>query len=131
VEKNGKTVRENNLARQHSIPLGALVDFEYEEYFGNGAGVAGRARMYVVDHARDCDGTPLYWLASAPREKWCVPGMSAALALQAPPLSLQGLYLASCYHLKGGYPEESLHPVELTADVLSGEGVPTLEDGEK
>lgn len=61
VEANGKTVRENNLAKQHKIPIGTLVelhsgeddDWEYEGM-----------RMYVCGYSRDCDGTPLYGLGS-------------------------------------------------------------------
>ena len=50
VEKNGKTVRENNLEIQHKIPLNSLVELN------NGV------RLFVVVHTRDCDGTPLYVL---------------------------------------------------------------------
>lgn len=56
VEANGKTVRENNLALAHKIPLGTLVEvnINYSEHHG--------IRMYVCHHGRDCDGTPLYSL---------------------------------------------------------------------
>lgn len=55
VEKNGKTVKENNLKKVHNIPVGSLVEIDYEndeEYKG--------VRLYVVCLTRDCDGTPLY-----------------------------------------------------------------------
>lgn len=61
VEENGKTIRENNLARQHEIPVDSLVEIvpwdetSEEEY--------GGVRLFVVKHTRDCDGTPLYSLA--------------------------------------------------------------------
>lgn len=56
VEANGKTIKENNLAQGHAIPLGALVEvnLDYSEEHG--------IRMYVCEHSRDCDGTPLYTL---------------------------------------------------------------------
>lgn len=69
VEDNGKTIRENNLERQHTIPLGALVEIqrdsdddddndpEMERY------QTGGVRLFVVKHSRDCDGTPLYDLS--------------------------------------------------------------------
>lgn len=60
VEWNGKTVRENNLAIQHNIPIGTLVEIDSkgccEEWNG--------CRLYVVAHERDCDGEPLYALSS-------------------------------------------------------------------
>lgn len=58
VEKNGKTIRQNNFAKPHTIPIGALVeaDGSPDEYDWNGI------RLFVVAHQRDCDGTPLYGL---------------------------------------------------------------------
>lgn len=54
VESNGKTIRENNLQRQHAIPVGTLVE------------ASSGARLFVARHCRDCDGTPLYGLAVSP-----------------------------------------------------------------
>ena len=57
VEKNGKTVRQNNMEIGHEIPLGALVEIDCEcqpDWQG--------CRLFVVRHDRDCDGTPLYSL---------------------------------------------------------------------
>jgi hypothetical protein len=51
VEENGKTIRENNMVKNHTIPLGALVEVENS-----------KIRLFVVHQGRDCDGTPLYWL---------------------------------------------------------------------
>ncbi len=51
VERNGKTIRENNMEKGHNIPLKTLV----ETYEG--------LRLFVVLYGRDCDGTPLYWLS--------------------------------------------------------------------
>jgi len=57
IEKNGKTIKQNNLTIEHSIPFDTLVevDIPYSEYH--------KMRMYVVSHERDCDGTPLYGLS--------------------------------------------------------------------
>lgn len=56
VEANGKTIKENNLAKGHAIPIGTLVEVNipYSDYH--------RMRLYVVANSRDCDGTPLYLL---------------------------------------------------------------------
>lgn len=57
VESNGKTVRKNNFETEHDIPIGTLVEIDcdyVEQWHG--------CRLFVVDHQRDCDGTPLYGL---------------------------------------------------------------------
>ena len=51
VEKNGKTIKENNLAKFHKYELGELVEMK------NGV------RMFISGYRRDCDGTPLYCLS--------------------------------------------------------------------
>ncbi len=61
VEDNDKTIEENNLEIKHNIPLGTLVeivtwDEESEEKYGG-------LRLFVVEHSRDFDGTPLYGLS--------------------------------------------------------------------
>ena len=47
----GKTWREKNSEMIHNIPIGALVELE------------DGVRLFVVDHIRDCDQTPLYNLS--------------------------------------------------------------------
>jgi hypothetical protein len=64
IESNGKTVRENNFDKEHKIPLRTLVEVEIKETYGENAWIKGIARLYVVTHGRDCDGTPLYGLAA-------------------------------------------------------------------
>lgn len=56
VDANGKTIRENNNAVEHAIPLGALVEINAPDQADNGL------RLFVHSHIRDCDGTPLYIL---------------------------------------------------------------------
>ena len=51
-EKTGKTWKEENLEKEHEIPLKTLVEVE-------GSGL----RLYVVKYMRDCDETPLYGLS--------------------------------------------------------------------
>ena len=52
--KTGKSYREENLEKQHNIPLGSLVEIDDPE---------NPLRLYVVEHVRDFDGTPLYSLS--------------------------------------------------------------------
>lgn len=52
-EETGKTWRQENLEKEHTIPLKTLVEVE-------GRGL----RLYVVKYMRDCDGTPLYGLSA-------------------------------------------------------------------
>ncbi len=56
--ETGKTWRQENMEQTHKIPIGSLVEI-HGEYLDN----AG-ARLWVVEHSRDCDGTPLYTLAT-------------------------------------------------------------------
>lgn len=64
-ESNGKTVRENNYARLHAIPIGALVeiDCDDDDYLQ-----AHGVRLFVILHTRDCDGSPLYSLGMRKNE---------------------------------------------------------------
>lgn len=64
VGEDGKTIRERNLELQHDIPLNTLVEcVDSEEPDSPGI------RAYVVEHTRDCDGTPLYNLSLEPVER--------------------------------------------------------------
>jgi hypothetical protein len=58
IESNGKTIRQNNMQEQHTIELGTLVEIEAPYLDENGL------RVFVVEHNRDCDGTPLYLLSA-------------------------------------------------------------------
>ena len=62
---------------EHTIPLGSIVEFEVEDWCEDihraekeiVIGIKkGTLILYVVGHSRDCDGTPLYCLASSPYE---------------------------------------------------------------
>lgn len=73
VEENGKTMKENNSEIMHKLPLGSLVEI-IDDCDDDEADESDRTkgiRLFVVDHCRDCDGTPLYGLSfslSAKRE---------------------------------------------------------------
>ena len=64
VEANGKTIRQNNLSKKHSLPLGTLVEAEVSVEMAKGTYLTGKAKFYIFTHDRDCDGTPLYGIAS-------------------------------------------------------------------
>ena len=102
VEANGKTIRENNLAKSHTIPLGTLVEVKFDSWFGDGACWKVHARLWVVLHQRDCDGTPLYGLSRWPEVEFAV---STAKD-----------------HLHLGFSEEQLAPVEITKALIDGHG---------
>ena len=57
IESNGKTIRQNNMEKQHVIELGSLVEIDCEYLDEHGM------RVFVVEHTRDCDGEPLYLLS--------------------------------------------------------------------
>lgn len=98
VEENGKTIKENNLEKQHGIPIGALVEIKFDTWFGEGACWKVHARLWVIEHHRDCDGTPLYTLS-----RW----NDAAFARQV-------------NDMHRGYSEESLTPIEVTQRLRDG-----------
>jgi DNA-directed RNA polymerase subunit RPC12/RpoP len=110
VEKNGRSIRENNEAIQHKIPLGALVEAKYDEWFGDGACQKVHARLWVVQHSRDCDGSPLYTLS---RYK------SVDLSTQMARMMAQ---------IKTGLTEDQLKPIEVTPDLVYGHGVLAWDD---
>jgi hypothetical protein len=58
VEKNGKTVRMNNLELNHKICVGTLVEVNLDNNESN------KTRQFIASHTRDCDGTPLYALTT-------------------------------------------------------------------
>lgn len=102
VEANGKTWRENNLAIEHGIPIGTLVEVKFDSWFGEGACWKVQARLWVVAHTRDCDGTPLYSLS-----QWRDPEIALV-----PPFA---------HDARGGFGEESLTPIAVTPELIRGE----------
>ena len=106
VEENGKTIRENNLAKQHSYQLGDIVEVDLDiSQPGADEGIEinlkGTCRLFVVGHMRDCDGSPLYVISDIP----------VKYPINALPLSRARLvyrYLAKVVEL--GYMEDSLRP---------------------
>lgn len=57
----GKTFREENNAKTHNIPIGTLVEIDFDDSYLEEP--KRGLRMFVVEHERDYDGTPLYALS--------------------------------------------------------------------
>lgn len=108
VEANGKTIRENNLAIKHRIPVGTLVEVKYERWHGKGACEKVHARLWVSQQIRDCDGEPLYVLS---RER-----------------EIDNKRLRALFEVSGGFGEEQLTPIEVTPELEYGHGVLTWEE---
>jgi len=60
-KKTGKTFREENNEKKHNIPLGSLVEVDFDDSYLESPKKG--LRLFVVEHTRDCDGTPLYSLS--------------------------------------------------------------------
>jgi len=52
-------------APEHNIPVGTLVEVKYNTWHGHGACSKVHARLWVIWHTKDCDGTPLYALGES------------------------------------------------------------------
>ncbi len=63
-DASGRTYRQVNAAKAHSIPLGTLVETNRG------------ARLFVARHDRDCDQTPLYALSYEPGESGSLHNLS-------------------------------------------------------
>ena len=101
--ETGKTHKEENLERRHNIPLGTLVEVKFDNWFGDGACWKVHARLWVVAHTRDCDGTPLYSIS-----RW------------QSPFQLHRTY--------PGFSEKSLTVVNVTDELARGCGALQWED---
>ena len=97
--KTGNTRKEDNLKHVHNIPIGTLVECKFDTWHTGGACEKTHARLWVVCHHRDCDGTPLYGIG---RWKGEWPEMSGD----------KGTHL--------GFPEYMLTPVEVTKELEDG-----------
>lgn len=104
--ETGKTYKQENLGKKHQIPIGSLVEVKYDAWYG-AACEKVHARLWVVAHTRDCDGTPLYTLS-----RWRHP----ELALRVDP--------------RTGFGEESLTPIDVTPEVERGQGALEWPEGE-
>lgn len=61
-KETGRTFRQLNMEKTHKIPVGALVEITYDS---ERLGFKNGLRLHVINHSRDCDGTPLYVIGVA------------------------------------------------------------------
>ena len=131
VEPNGKTIRENNMEKQHNLRVGDLVEVKTDEWKGDGACMKIHARMFIVWCGRDCDGTPLYWLSPTPRDK--MDDIVVEFTLDGKRVSTRRIEELDegyeeritmgqkfYYGFYGGFPEDSLTKIEITERIKQG-----------
>lgn len=95
--ETGKTYRQENLEKKHTIPIGTLVEVKFDNWFSGGACWKVHARLWIVLHTRDCDGTPLYSIS-----QWRHPSFA----------------MSETHH---GFAEGSLTPIEVTPQIHNGD----------
>lgn len=72
VESNGKTIKENNFSLKHEYPIMSQVKvISCDSWLSRESEVIQNAvnaglPFYVVQHIRDCDGTPIYAVSFVP-----------------------------------------------------------------
>ncbi len=125
VEENGKTIKENNMEIKHNIPIGSLVEVKYDRWHGKGACEKVHARLWVISHDRDCDGTPLYSLCENPIYK---NDNTNVFVLYKGEFSNgedlvynNDISVNIVYNVRVGFSEESLTVINLTEELKKGE----------
>jgi hypothetical protein len=129
IESNGKTVYKNNMEKKHNVPIGTLVEVKYDRWHGDGACEKIHARLWVVSHDRDCDGTPLYSL-SVYKEPMFVDGQIKYRDDDGWWLKKE-ITLNIVNEIRGGFSRELLTPVEMTKELKDGERSLRWDDEEK
>jgi hypothetical protein len=128
VEGNGKSIRQNNSEQKHKFPIDTLVEVKYERWHSRGACEKVHARLFVVWHQRDCDGSPLYHLSSTPTTEWG--SMTPEEVFGEPRLDLRlRLFAYDLYKIRINFGEHSLTPVTVTPELIRGEGELKWEEG--
>ena len=129
LEPNGLTIRQNNLARQHKFPIGTLVHCKYDETHASGSSCRTEGNLWVIEHTRDCDGTPLYTVGMMPLPDVDDPFLGRfvldlrASSVLAKMLSTKMLGVC-CTHLS----ETGMTEVQVTPDLLRGVDAITWND---
>jgi hypothetical protein len=121
-DPDGPTIRELNLSLEHLYPIGTLVDIKYDRWFGDGACIKAEARLWVIGHHRDCDGSPLYILADKRKEMY--DALREGLGIEDTWYNKN----LTCNVYEHSVGEESLTPVEVTEEVKRGVGALDWEE---
>jgi len=98
--KTGKTPREENADKSHTIPIGSLVEVKLDYWHGDGACEKIHARFWVVKHTRDCDQMPMYSVS-----RWKDPAFAKKTN--------------QCHH---GFVAEDMVVMQLSRSLAAGEG---------
>jgi hypothetical protein len=118
VEDNGKPIKENNMSKNHNVPIDTLVELkDYYDCSGDdGAFIKGIARFFVVEHNRDCDGTPLYTLCLHTRKS--IENLVKAYNDDGMEINLNDFNHVQrrYFHLISGYSEDSLKVISFTEE---------------
>lgn len=117
VEENGRTIRENNMLIGHKIPIGTLVYVKIDTWHGNGASERIEARLFVVEHHRDCDGSPLYGLSKFNLDAW-----------NYWTKNYENHFARLVSEYRHGFTEDDLTPIPLTDEVLRGDDALAWQD---
>lgn len=129
VEENGRTIRENNLEKAHDIPIGTLVEVKYDVWHSDGACEKTHARLWVVSHDRDCDGTPLYSLCKY-KSPMFVDGSLKYRGEDGWWIKTEvALRIANDVH--SGFSQESLTVIPITNELVLGGGALYWGENEK
>lgn len=143
IEANGKSIKENNLAKNHELQIHQLVEVKTDQWFGpDGGSIKIHGRLWVSGYTRDCDGTPLYYLTDRKDvELEFRPGKTAAqdIFMKVPKwlrdyiqegggackkeLPWHEGWKIMRFNLYGPVNGDSLKAVELTPDIISGADV--------
>lgn len=107
MEDNGRTIRENNLDKEHLYQIGEVVEVDLDlSRPGHDDGIdinlKGICTLYVVGHGRDCDGAPLYSISDIPVE---FPDGTSSFSHE------KLVYRTLAKVVEHGYSEEALRPV--------------------
>lgn len=95
--------------QEHKIPIGTLVEVKFDEWLTGGACYKIHARLWVVEHTRDCDLTPLYSIS-----RWKNPESAKRFG--------------GVHH---GFCEDSMEVVEITEELERGVDALTWEQRER
>ncbi len=114
----GKTYRQENNEKTHNIPLGSVVkvlsyDSEKHSYYEHPQGKI----LNVVEHGRDCDGTPLYYLHFLTISEYERSNdVMRRAVVEVDGMRVRGdIYRQRSY---GGIPEESIKLIALPHEVI-------------
>lgn len=110
-KKTGKTIRKENSEKTHKIPINTLVEIKHDIWHGDGVCEKIHARLWVISHDRDCDGTPLYSLSVFKSDS----NLNKHIFYE----DSRFKYKITPF-IKSGFSEESLKVIIVTKDVAKG-----------